>query len=66
MQSKAPEYSIDYSVSQLPGSEFYWVLDGIHVTTLSENSEAAMNKMLDYLNQHSPKKNCHKEFWLAA
>jgi len=24
------------------------------VATLSENSEAAMNEMLDFLNQHSP------------
>ena len=48
-----PEDAI-YAASKIPGSELYWVEDGIHVATLSENSEAAMNEMLDFLNQHSP------------
>jgi pimeloyl-ACP methyl ester carboxylesterase len=44
-----------YAASRIAGSELYWVEDGIHVATLSANAEAAMNKMLDFLNQHSPK-----------
>lgn len=40
-----------YAASKIAGSELYWVENGIHVAPLSENSEAAMNKMLDFLNQ---------------
>lgn len=50
-----PPEDATYAASKIAGSELYWVEDGIHVATLSENSGAAMNKMLDFLNQNSPK-----------
>jgi pimeloyl-ACP methyl ester carboxylesterase len=49
-----PPSDATYAASKIPGSELYWVVDGIHVATLSENSEAAMIKILDFLNQNSP------------
>jgi pimeloyl-ACP methyl ester carboxylesterase len=49
-----PPEDAEYAASKIPGSELYWVEDGIHVATLSENSAAAMNKILDFLNRHSP------------
>ncbi len=49
-----PEDAV-YAASKIPGAELYWVEDGIHVATLSENSAAAMDKILGFLNQYSPK-----------
>jgi len=49
-----PPEDATYAVSKIAGSELYWVEDGIHVATLSENAGEAMKKMLDFLNQHSP------------
>lgn len=49
-----PPADATYAASKIPGSELYWVENGVHVTTLSENSEAAMNKILNFLKQHSP------------
>ena len=43
-----------YAASKIAGSELYWVENGVHVASLSENSDAAMNKILEFLNQHSP------------
>ncbi len=49
-----PPSDATYAASKIPGSELYWVEDGIHVVTLSDHAEAAMNKILDFLNQNSP------------
>jgi pimeloyl-ACP methyl ester carboxylesterase len=49
-----PPSDAEYAASIIPGSELYWVEDGIHVATLSDHAEAAMNKILDFLNQNSP------------
>ena len=49
-----PPEDATYAASKIAGSELYWVEDGIHVATLSENSGEVMKKILDFLNQHSP------------
>ena len=49
-----PPEDASYAASKIAGSELYWVENGIHVATLSENSGEAMKKILDFLNQHSP------------
>ncbi len=49
-----PPEDAEYAASKIPGSELYWVENGIHVATLSENSAPAMSKILSFLNQHSP------------
>jgi pimeloyl-ACP methyl ester carboxylesterase len=43
-----PPDDATYAASKIAGSELYWVENGVHVATLSENSgsHAAMNKIL--------------------
>lgn len=44
-----------YAASKIAGSELYWVEDGVHVVTLSEDSDVTMNKILGFLKHHRPK-----------
>jgi len=49
-----PEDAV-YAASKIAGSELYWVEGGVHVFTLSKDSDMAINRILEFLNQHSPK-----------
>ena len=49
-----PPEDATYAASKIASSELYWVEDGIHVFTLSQDSDAVMNKILSFLNQYSP------------
>jgi pimeloyl-ACP methyl ester carboxylesterase len=42
------------AASKITGAELCWVEGGVHVVTLSEDSDVAMGKVLDFLKQHSP------------
>ena len=49
-----PPEDATYAASKIASSELYWVEDGVHVVTLSQDSDAIMNKILSFLNQYSP------------
>jgi pimeloyl-ACP methyl ester carboxylesterase len=49
-----PPEDASYAASKIPGAELYWVENGIHVVTLSQDSDVTMNRILEFLNQHKP------------
>jgi len=50
-----PPEDAAYAAARISGSELYWVENGVHVATLSQDSDRVMNRILEFLNQHSPK-----------
>jgi len=49
-----PPEDARYAASLIPGAELYWVHDGIHVVTLSADSDVTFAKILSFLNRHKP------------
>ncbi len=48
-----PEDAV-YAASRIVDAELYWVEGGVHIVTLSPDSNVVMTKILDFLVLHSP------------